>query len=141
MQTANKISRKPKAAKDRKTYTHAEVLAASTNYFKGDDLAASVWLNKYALKDTHGNLYELTPDDMHRRIASEIARAEAAHPDPYSEKEIFAVLKDFKYIVPVGAIVNKAMFLLPYFTISSYKAGSAFLIRCIIGFCISLLAS
>ncbi len=103
MQTVNKISKKPKAAKNRKTYTHAEVLAASTNYFKGDDLAASVWLNKYALKDTHGNLYELTPEDMHRRIASEIARAEAAHPDPYSEQEIFEVLKDFKYIVPQGS--------------------------------------
>lgn len=104
MQAANKVSRKPKKAKNtRKTYTHAEVIAASTNYFKGDDLAASVWLNKYALKDTHGNLYELTPDDMHRRIASEIARAEAAHPDPYSEQEIFDVLKDFKYIVPQGS--------------------------------------
>ncbi len=104
MQTVNKISKKPKVAKNnRKTYTHAEVLAASTNYFKGDDLAASVWLNKYALKDTHGNLYELTPEDMHRRIASEIARAEAAHPDPYSEQEIFEVLKDFKYIVPQGS--------------------------------------
>ena len=102
MQTVNK-SRKPKVAKGRKTYTHAEVLAAATNYFKGDDLAASVWLNKYALKDTYGNLYELTPNDMHRRIASEIARAEAAHPDPYTEKEIFEVLKDFKYIVPQGS--------------------------------------
>jgi len=103
MQTINKISRKPKVAKDRKIYTHAEVLEASTKYFKGDDLAASVWLNKYALKDTYGNLYELTPNDMHRRIASEIARAEAAYPDPYTEKEIFEVLKDFKYIVPQGS--------------------------------------
>ena len=105
MQTANKTSRKkPKVAdQSRKTYTHAEVLAASTNYFKGDDLAASVWLNKYALKDTHGNLYELTPEDMHRRIASEIARAEANYPDAYTEAEIFEVLKDFKYIVPQGS--------------------------------------
>lgn len=85
-----------------KTYSQEEAYEASLNYFKGDDLAARVWVNKYALKDSFGNLYELTPDDMHRRLASEIARIEKNYANPMSEEEIFALLKDFKYIVPQG---------------------------------------
>lgn len=85
------------------TYTHEAVLKAATSYFKGDELAANVWLNKYALKDSFGNLYEQTPDDMHRRIAAELARIEQKYPNAYSEAEIYAVLKDFKYIVPQGS--------------------------------------
>lgn len=85
-----------------RTYSQEEAFKASQKYFKGDDLAARVWVNKYALKDSYGNLYELTPDDMHRRLASEIARVEKQYANPMSEEEIFALLKDFKYIVPQG---------------------------------------
>jgi ribonucleoside-diphosphate reductase alpha chain len=86
----------------KRTYSQDEAYKASLDYFKGDDLAARVWVNKYALKDSFGNLYELTPDDMHRRLASEIARIEKNYENPMSEDEIFALLKDFKYIVPQG---------------------------------------
>lgn len=85
------------------TFNSEEAFQASYEYFKGDELAARVWLNKYALKDSYGNIYEKTPDDMHHRIASEIARIEARYPNPLSEEEIFAVLKDFKYIIPQGS--------------------------------------
>src|SRR5699024_752186 len=71
--------------------------------FKGDDLAARVWVNKYALKDSEGRLYEKTPDDMHHRIAKELARIETKYPNPMSEKQIFDLIKDFKYIVPQGS--------------------------------------
>lgn len=84
------------------SYTYDEVVKSATEYFKGDDLAANVWLNKYALKDSAGNIYERTPDDMHRRLASEIARVEKKYPMSLSEDEIFDLLKDFKYIVPQG---------------------------------------
>ncbi len=86
-----------------KEYSHDEVIAASTEYFKGDSLAANVWTNKYALKDSNGNLYELTPDDMHRRIAREVARIEKKYPNPMTEDEVFEVIRDFKYIVPQGS--------------------------------------
>jgi len=79
-----------------------EVLKKSTVYFKGDELAASVWMNKYALKDSNSNIYELTPDDMHWRLAREIARIERKYPNPVSEHDIYLLLKDFKYIVPQG---------------------------------------
>lgn len=85
------------------TFNPEEAFQATFQYFNGDELAARVWLNKYALKDSYGNIYEKTPDDMHRRIASEIARVEKNYPNPLSEEEIFAVLKDFKYIVPQGS--------------------------------------
>ncbi|WP_372751599.1 adenosylcobalamin-dependent ribonucleoside-diphosphate reductase [Labilibaculum sp.] len=85
------------------TFNQEEAFQASFQYFNGDELAARVWLNKYALKDSYGNIYEKTPDDMHRRIAKEIARVEKNYPNPLSEDEIFAVLKDFKYIVPQGS--------------------------------------
>src|SRR5664279_3317531 len=84
------------------TFSLDEAYNASLIYFKGDDLAARVWVNKYALKDSFGNLYELTPDDMHHRLASEIARTEKNYDNPMTEEEVFALLKDFKYIVPQG---------------------------------------
>lgn len=86
-----------------KTYTQNEAFEASLIYFKGDDLAARVWVNKYALKDSKGNIYECTPDDMHRRIAHEIARIESKYPNPLSEKAVFDLIKKFKYIVPQGS--------------------------------------
>ena len=86
----------------RKIYSTDDAFQASLRYFKGDDLAARVWVNKYALKDSHGNIYELTPDDMHRRLAKEIARIELGYKNPLSEEELYDVLKDFKYIVPQG---------------------------------------
>ncbi|WP_025762851.1 adenosylcobalamin-dependent ribonucleoside-diphosphate reductase [Dyadobacter tibetensis] len=86
-----------------KTYSTEEAYEASLKYFKGDDLAARVWVNKYALKDSYGHLYEATPDDMHRRIAGEIARIESKYPNPLTEEEIFGLIKDFKYIIPQGS--------------------------------------
>ena len=86
-----------------KTYSQEDAFVASVKYFNGDDLAARVWINKYALKDSEGNLYELTPNDMHQRIAKEIARVESRYPNPLSEETIFDLIKDFKYIVPQGS--------------------------------------
>ena len=88
---------------EKKTYTYDEAYHASLKYFKGDELAARVWATKYALKDSFGHLYELTPDDMHHRIASEIARIEKKYPNPMSEQLIFDLLKNFRYIVPQGS--------------------------------------
>lgn len=85
------------------TYTQDEAFKASLDYFKGDELAARVWINKYALKDSYGNIYESTPDDMHRRIASEIVRIEQKYPNPMTEEEVMGLLKNFKYIVPQGS--------------------------------------
>lgn len=84
------------------TYTYEEALEAATGYFNGDELAAGVWLNKYALKDSFGNIFERTPADMHLRMAAEIARVENKYPHPLSQDEIFEVLDRFKYIVPQG---------------------------------------
>jgi len=84
-------------------YNYNEVYAAALDYFKGDELAARVWANKYALKDSDGNYYELTPDDMHHRIASEIVRIENKYPNPMSEETVFGLLQGFKYIVPQGS--------------------------------------
>ncbi|WNH12936.1 adenosylcobalamin-dependent ribonucleoside-diphosphate reductase [Thalassobellus suaedae] len=86
-----------------KTFTQDEAFNASLEYFKNDDLAARVWLNKYALKDSQGNIYEQTPNDMHHRIAKELARVEQKYSNPLSEKQIFNLIKDFKYIVPQGS--------------------------------------
>ncbi|MFA7409585.1 MAG: adenosylcobalamin-dependent ribonucleoside-diphosphate reductase, partial [Bacteroidales bacterium] len=91
-----------KMGKGLKTYKLEDAIEASRKYFKGDELAATVWVNKYALKDSHGNLYELTPDDMHRRLAREIARIEKRYPNPMTEDQIFELLKDFTYIIPQG---------------------------------------
>ncbi len=85
-----------------KTFSPDEAFVASVKYFKGDELAARVWVNKYALKDSYGNIFELTPDDLHRRLASEIARIEKKYPNPLSEDQLFDLFKDFKYIVPQG---------------------------------------
>jgi ribonucleoside-diphosphate reductase alpha chain len=87
---------------EKKYYSYDEALKSSIEYFKGDELAATVWISKYALKDSYGNLYEKTPDDLHRRLSSELARIEKNYPNPLTEDEIFEVLKDFKYIVPQG---------------------------------------
>ena len=86
-----------------KIYTLQEAESASKEYFCGDELAARVWSTKYALKDSFGNLFELTPDDMHHRLASEIARIEEKYPNPMSEAELFELMRDFKYIVPQGS--------------------------------------
>jgi len=83
-------------------YNYEYVLEKSTEYFNGDILAAQVWMNKYALKDKEGKYLELTPDDMHIRLASEIGRIEQNYPDPLSKEEIYNLIKDFKYIVPQG---------------------------------------
>ena len=88
---------------ENKTYTFDQAREATLKYFNGDDLAARVWVNKYALKDSFGNLYEQTPDDMHHRIASEIVRIENRYPEPMSHDEVFGLLRDFKYIVPQGS--------------------------------------
>lgn len=86
-----------------KVFTQNEAFEAAVVYFKGDDLAARVWVNKYALKDSEGNIYEKNPDDMHRRIAKEIARVEARYPNAMNEDEVFDLIRDFKYIVPQGS--------------------------------------
>ena len=85
-----------------KIYTNDEAFEAALKYFKGDELAARVWVNKYALKDSDGNLYELTPDDMHWRLVREISRIEKKYPNPMPEQEIYELLKNFKYIIPQG---------------------------------------
>ncbi len=85
------------------TYTYQQAYEASLKYFDGDELAARVWATKYALKDSFGHLYELTPDDMHRRIAREIARIENKYPNPLSEDRLFELMSHFRYIVPQGS--------------------------------------
>ncbi len=86
-----------------KTYTYEEANEASLKYFGGDELAARVWVTKYALKDSEGHLFERTPDDMHRRLAGEIARIESKYPNPMSADEVFELLRDFRYAVPQGS--------------------------------------
>jgi len=84
------------------TYDYDEVLENSKQYFNGDELAANVWVSKYALKDSQGNIYESSPDDMHRRLAKEIARVEAKYPHSMTEEEVYDLIKNFKYLVPQG---------------------------------------
>ncbi|MDY3913993.1 MAG: ribonucleoside-diphosphate reductase, adenosylcobalamin-dependent, partial [Phocaeicola sp.] len=86
-----------------KVYSHNEAYEASLLYFKGDELAARVWVNKYAVKDSLGNLYEKSPEDMHWRIANELARVEKNYPHPLSAEQLFELLDGFKYIVPQGS--------------------------------------
>lgn len=86
-----------------KIYSYDEAFKASLEYFKGDELAARVWVNKYAMKDSFGNIYEQSPKDMHRRIAKEIARIEKKYANPVSEQEIFELLDHFRYIIPAGS--------------------------------------
>ena len=86
-----------------KKYTFEEAFKASLDYFTGDELAAKVWVNKYALKDAFGNIYEKSPEDMHRRLAREVARIERNYPNPLSESELFDLFDHFQYIVPQGS--------------------------------------
>lgn len=88
---------------ERQTYTYDEAFRASLEYFDGDELAARVWVNKYALKDSFGNIYEQSPRDMHHRIAAEIARIEQKYPNPLTEDEVFSLLDHFRYLVPAGS--------------------------------------
>jgi len=88
--------------KDKKTFTFDEAYKKSLEYFKGDDLAAKVWVNKYAIKDSAGNIYESNPNQMHKRLAKEIYRIESKYENPLSEDKIFNLLKNFKYIIPQG---------------------------------------
>ncbi|MDD2559695.1 MAG: adenosylcobalamin-dependent ribonucleoside-diphosphate reductase, partial [Bacteroidales bacterium] len=88
---------------EEKTYTREEAFAASLEYFQGDELAARVWVNKYAIKDSFGNLYEKSPADMHWRLANEIARIENNYPNPLSAKELFDLFDRFRYIIPQGS--------------------------------------
>ena len=88
---------------DKKTYTYDEAFDASLKYFTGDELAARVWVNKYAMKDSFGNIYEKSPEDMHWRIAREIARVEQKYANPMTEQEVFDLLDHFRYIVPAGS--------------------------------------
>ncbi len=86
-----------------KTYSYEEAFAAALDYFAGDELAARVWVNKYAMKDSFGNIYEKSPEDMHWRIANEIARIEGKYPNPLSAQEVYELLDHFRYIVPAGS--------------------------------------
>jgi ribonucleoside-diphosphate reductase alpha chain len=96
-------NRAAEGQKLRQTYSFDEAFKASRDYFRGDELAARVWVNKYALKDSAGKIYERTPDDMHRRLASEICRIEKQYPNPLSFDELFELMRGFKYIVPQGS--------------------------------------
>ena len=91
-----------KSDKTPKEVSYNDAVAASKEYFGGDDLAATVWVSKYALKDSFGHIYERTPEDMHRRIAGEIERIEKKYPNPMSKDEIFGLLDRFRYIIPQG---------------------------------------
>lgn len=86
-----------------KTYSYEEAFEESLKYFSGDELAARVWVNKYAMKDSYGSIYEKSPADMHWRIANELARVEKKYPNPLTSEELFKLLDKFKYIVPQGS--------------------------------------
>lgn len=92
-----------KSKNTRKAYSYDEAYNSALEYFKGDELAARVWVTKYSLKDSFGKIYEKNPDDMHHRIASEIVRIENKYPNPLTYDEVIDVLRDFKYIVPQGS--------------------------------------
>jgi ribonucleoside-diphosphate reductase alpha chain len=102
MDIATPKTNDPNNSSSNQTYSYEDALAASIIYFNGDELAASVWINKYALKDSYGNIYERTPADLHRRLSKEIARIEKRYPNPIGEQEIFDALDHFQYIVPQG---------------------------------------
>ena len=88
---------------NKQTYSYEEAYQASLAYFGGDELAARVWVNKYALKDSYGNLFEKTPADMHWRIANEVARIENQYNNPLKAEEVFEDLDHFRYIEPAGS--------------------------------------
>jgi len=96
-------SKDEETIKEMKSYSHEEVMEEATKYFKGDTLAAGVWMNKYALKNSEGKIFEKSPDQMHLRIASEIARIEKKYPNPLPEEKVYELLKNFKYIIPAGS--------------------------------------
>ena len=98
-----KTNKRNSLAMEAKTYTYQQAYEASLKYFDGDELAARVWATKYALKDSYGNLYEQTPDDMHWRIAREIARIENKYPNPMTAERLFELMSHFRYIVPQGS--------------------------------------
>ena len=98
----NEIITPEVTSKEPITFEYDEVVEKSKEYFNGDELAANVWISKYALKDSQGNIYERSPEDMHQRLASEIARVEAKYPHPLSRDEIYNLIKGFKYLVPQG---------------------------------------
>jgi len=100
--TDGKISEVSQEKIKNRTYTFDEALKSSKEYFEGDELAARVWANKYALKDSYGNLFEKNPDEMHKRLAKEIARIEKNYQNPLKEKEVYGLLKEFKYVIPQG---------------------------------------
>ena len=102
VEEAAEIKNKLATEDKRKVYDYNEVIKSAREYFGGDDLAAKVWASKYALKDSFGNLYEKNPDDMHRRLASEIHRIEQKYPDPVPEETIYQTFKNFRYIIPQG---------------------------------------
>lgn len=88
---------------ERKKYTHEQAVNSAKEYFDGDELAATVWVSKYALKDSDGNVYELTPEDMHKRIAKELARIESKFSNPIDEEQFFSLLDKFNFIIPQGS--------------------------------------
>ena len=88
---------------EKQTYTYDEAFEASLQYFKGDELAARVWVNKYAVKDSFGNIFEKSPEDMHWRIANEVARIEAKYKNGLNAQQLYELLDHFKYIVPQGS--------------------------------------
>lgn len=88
---------------EKKVYSEEEAIKASLEYFNGDELAAKVWVSKYALKDSHGNIFEETPADMHHRIANEIARIEAKYPNALQTEQVFELLNHFRYLIPQGS--------------------------------------
>jgi len=102
MNTEESITVMNELKEKEKTYLFEDAVAATVKYFDGDEMAAKVWVSKYALKDSFGKIFELSPDDMHRRLAKEIARIEKKYPNPMTEDEVFNLLKDFRYIVPQG---------------------------------------
>jgi len=88
---------------DQKKYTFDEAFEGALKYFEGDELAARVWVNKYAVKDSFGHIYEKSPADMHWRIANEIARIEKKYPNGLSAQELFDLMDHFRYIIPQGS--------------------------------------
>ncbi|MCB2197077.1 MAG: adenosylcobalamin-dependent ribonucleoside-diphosphate reductase [Bacteroidetes bacterium] len=102
MATDGKISEVSQEKVKQRTYTFDEAFKSSKEYFGGDELAARVWANKYALKDSYGNLFEKNPDEMHRRLAKEVARIEKRYPNPLKEDAIYKLFQGFRYIIPQG---------------------------------------
>ena len=108
---------------EKQTYTYDEAFEASLQYFKGDELAARVWVNKYAVKDSFGNIFEKSPEDMHWRIANEVARIEAKYKNGLNAQQLYELLDHFKYIVPQGSPMTSGTIFkwLPYRTALSLE--------------------